>query len=241
MLSQSPLFPGLVVLALTLPLTALCDTAISVNNACQVSDCSAAGLANGALTIGTSASGNYSFSVTLADGDIYSIAGNYNNTFPGGTFVGFFPLVTYTGNKTQGNVAAVATDVLALDLLQDFTSPGNNVVWDGTYNESIPIHLSAAGSSATGNVTYDGQSVGVLGPVSGPGNFTLTNSKALAGLDGNTLVSDYNITFTFNGGTSVGTSASSPAPEPVQTIPVALGLIALLAAKTRKSRTGARS
>ena len=242
MLSQSSTLPRLVLFALTLPLAAFSSTAITANGACDFGNCTAASLAAGAIPFGGSNSGNYSFGITLADGDMYTISGSYMNTYFTGTHLGFFPTITYTCNNGN-NIPAVAQDTISLDMLQDFSSTNPNAIWDGSYNETIPLILPVAGSSATGNVKYDGQTVGVLGPVFGTGTYTLTGSANLTGLDGTPLVTDYNLTFTFPGGTAtpVGSLASSPAPEPVQTIPAALGLVALLAFKTRKSRTGARS
>jgi hypothetical protein len=239
MLLQSRLFSRLALLALTLPLAGFSAavTSISVNSTCDY-NC-AASLSAGALTVGTSSGSTFSFGVTLANGDMYTISGSYANSFPGGTFLGFYPIATYTGNSIHGAVDAVGQDTLSIDMFQDFFS-ATATKWDGSYNEIIPIDLPVAGSSATGNVSYDGQTVGVLGPVYGTGFYTLTGNAPLSGLTGTLLTTDYNLTFVFPGGTATapGSFASSPAiPEPVQTIPVAVGLIGLLALKARKARS----
>jgi hypothetical protein len=234
---QSSFLSRLALLALSLPLAAFATTAISVNGTCDLGTCTPAALAAGALTIGTSSSSAFSIPIVLADNDEYTLSGSYNNTFPSGTTFGFYPTVTYTGNSVLGNVSAVATDTLSVNMLQDYFFPGLNINWDGTYTENIPFLLSAANSSATGYLSVDGQNVGTLGSVSGPVDIVLSKSTPLTGVDGNTLVIDYNLTFTFDGGTTVGSGSGSPSiPEPVQTIPVALTLLALLALTAFQNR-----
>jgi hypothetical protein len=224
----------------------------STPTACGFGTCTAAGLAAGALG-GGAASGPFSFNVTAADGDIYNVAGTFNNTFNSGTFLGFFPTVTYEGNSIHGGIPAVAQDTITLDMLQDFTYPGNNISWAGTYSEKLPLVLSPPGSQASGQVLYStvtgtgttvdaGGTVGELGPVFGTGVYTLTGMNNISPLDGNYLAADFQFTFQFQGGTAtkVGDYISSPGavPEPAQTIPAAMGLVGLLLFKARKVRFG---
>lgn len=209
------------------------SAAFEVNGVCQTGfNCSPSSLSASALTVGTSTTGNYSFAVTLGDGDMYNVTGSYFNNFPGTTFLGFYPTVTYAGPNPS-----VAADTITLDMLQDFSSPGA-ASWDGTYNEKIPLVLPVAGSSATGQVLYDGKTVGLLGPVFGTGNYYLTQTTPLTGLTGSTLMSDYMLSFTFPAGTQPGGSAGSPVPEPAQTIPAAIGLIGLFCFTRRRSLFG---
>jgi hypothetical protein len=201
-----------------------------------------------ALNFSGTNTGSYNFNVTAADGDIYNVAGTFNNTFLSGTFLGFFPTVTYTGNTKLGAVSAVSQDTITLDMLQDFYYPGTGITWAGTYNEKLPLVLPVAGSSAKGQVLYSSadtpfETVGELGPVFGTGNYYLTGSASINPLDGNVLASDFQFTFTFGGGTDtpVGGYISSPpslVPEPAQTFPTALGLAGLLLIGARKLRFG---
>jgi len=84
------------------------------------------------------------------------------------------------------------------------------------------------------NLDTTPQSVGLLGPVFGPGDFFLSGSKLLSPLNGDLLVGDYQLTFNFNAGAPMGSSGSS-VPEPSQTIPVAIGLASLLIVNLCKS------
>jgi hypothetical protein len=214
----------------------------------------AATLAANALGFGGTNSGSYSFNVTAADGDMYNVAGTFNNTFLSGTFLGFFPTVTYEGNSTPGHPTAISADTITLNMLQDFTYPGSSISWAGNYNEDLPLVLPVAGSSASGQVLYStvtsngvtvdaGGTVGSLGPVFGTAVYDLKGTNNISPLDGNYLASDFQFVFTFPGGTgtSVGGFISSPAslvPEPAQTIPTALGLAGLLLFGVRKLRFG---
>jgi hypothetical protein len=229
-------------------------TAGSTPTTCGYGSCGSAALAAGALGSGGAAPGSFNFNVTAADGDIYNIAGTFNNTFNGGTFLGFFPVATYEGNLAHPGAAAVAQDTITLDMLQDFTYPGTGISWAGTYNEKLPLVLPVAGSQASGQVLYStvtgtgatvdaGGTVGELGPVFGTGTYNLTGMNNISPLDGNYLAADFQFTFVFPGGTAtpIGGYISSPpstVPEPTQTIPAAMGLVGLLLFKARKFRLG---
>jgi hypothetical protein len=268
MLCKSSFLSRFAILAVALPVagfSAVTGINASVDGGsvtCGSGSCTAAALAaTGApITLGpTATTGSYSFNVTAADGDVYNVAGTFANTFVSGTFLGFFPTVTYEGNSGKGTnplclTCAVSEDTITLNMLQDFTFPGSSIKWDGTYNETIPLELPVSGSSASGQVLYStvdgtgatvdaGGTVGELGPVFGTGDYTLTGSKNISPLDGNILASDFMFTFVFPGGTAtpVGGSISSPVslvPEPAQTIPAALGLVGLLLFRARKIRFG---
>jgi hypothetical protein len=156
------------------------------------------------------------------------VSGTFDNSFPLGTSLGFFPTVTLL------SASAAGADSITLDMLQDFTSGGDSTSWAGSYHENLPFLLSGAGTTAEGQVLYSTnldttpQSVGLLGPISGSGIHDLVGSKTLSPLDGHLLVGDFQFTFTFPEGAPEGTHSSSPVPEPAQTIPVAIGLAGLL-------------
>jgi hypothetical protein len=198
--------------------------------------CTAGSLSAGALTVGESTNGSYNFDITAGDGDVYDVSGTFNNTFPSTTFLGFFPTVTVVSGSAAG------TNTITLDMLQDFSTSIPSPSWSGTYNEKIPFDL-AAGTTADGQVFYSTntdttpQSVGLLGPVDGPGSFYLTASKDLSPLNGDLLISDYQLTFTFPANAAPGTSVSS-VPEPSQTIPLGIGLAGLVLFNLRKFRSG---
>lgn len=208
-------------------------TGIEANGTCEVGTCTSGGLSSGALTLGGSTSSSYNFDVS-ADGDQFDVSGTYNNTFSSGTFLGFYPTVTLL----SGTSAATVT----LDMLQDFFYGTDGTTdWSGSYNEKIPLNLSS-GTTGEGQVFYSTdldttpQSVGLLGPVDGPGNYYLTTSKTLNNLDGDLLISDYQLAFTFAADSAPGTSVSS-VPEPSQMIPLAMGLVGLLIFSVRKFRS----
>jgi hypothetical protein len=221
------------ILAMTLPVLGLSNpvTGIQVGSVptnCESGNCTAAGLAAGALTRGTGTTGAYNFDVTAADGDVYNVSGTFDNTFPSTTSLGFFPTVTLLSTTAAG------ADTIKLDMLQDFASGNDSTSWAGAYDEKLPFALSAAGSSASGQVLYGTNldttplSDGPLGPVFGPGDYDFTVNTTLSPLDGHLLISDFQFTFTFPEGATKGSSISSPVPEPSPTITVAIGLAALL-------------
>lgn len=211
----------------------------SVPTTCGYGNCTAGALSAGALTIGNSTTGSYNFDVTAGDGDVYDVSGTFKNTFPSTTFLGFFPTVTYVGSTP-----AAGADTITLDMFQDFVYGSDSTTsWSGLYNEKIPVDLSISGTTATGQVFYSTdtdttpQSVGLLPTAHGPGDYYLSGSASLGPLDGDLLISDFQLTFTFPEGAPTGSYISSPVPEPAQTIPVAIGLAGLLFFKLRKFRS----
>jgi hypothetical protein len=211
----------------------------SVPTTCGYGSCTAGALSLGALTFGNSTTGSYNFDVTAADGDVYDVAGTFNNTFPSTTFLGFFPTVTYVGTTP-----AASADTITLDMFQDFVYGSDSTnSWSGPYNEKVPVDLSISGTTATGQVFYSSdvdptaQSVGLLPTADGPGDYFLSGSATLGPLDGDLLIGDLQLTLTFPAGAPPGSSISSPVPEPTQTIPVTIGLAGLLLFKLRKFRS----
>jgi len=189
--------------------------------ACPVGSCASPD----ALTVGQAVNlTNFIFDYTFTNGDKFQIAGSYAASFPGGTSIFFNPVATYIGTS-----ASVGNDVLTLDMFQNYSSPGA-ANWDGPYTEHIPLTLSTnagAGSTVSGQIEYDGQSVGLVGPF-GPGVYDVTPPAAnLTGLNGSLLQADVDLVYDFTAGTLNGASASSSiVPEPAQALP--LGLILLV-------------
>jgi hypothetical protein len=223
------------ILALALPALGISSsvTGIEANGTCDSGTCTSGGLSAGGLTLGNTANGSYNFDVNFADGDEYDVSGTFSNAFPAGTHVGFFPTVTLISGTAAG------TDTITLDMLQDFFD-ASATSWNSPYTEQIPFDFSNADESASGQrfISSNGaptpQSVGLLA-AAGPGDTYQTASASLTGLNGNTLITDYQLKFTFDEGAPGGSSISSPVPEPSQMIPVAIGLVGLLIFKLRRS------
>jgi hypothetical protein len=217
-------------LALALPAVGF-SAAIEANTNCESASCSAAALTAAAITPGGNSVGSFNFDVTVGT-DMYKVTGTYFDTLSttDRVFIGFFPTVTLISG------VATSADSITLDLLQDFSDP-NLTKWDGSYNENIPLVLPVAGSTGQGQISYDGQSVGLLGPVSGTGVYNLSATKnPLTPLTGSLLSADFMLTFTFPKGTPDGGFASSPSPEPAEAYSMAIGLGLLGLAFFRNAR-----
>jgi hypothetical protein len=141
------------------------------------------------------------------------------------------PVVTYTGAS-----ALATSETIDVDFFQNYyaAGPGN---WDGTYSEQIPFELDVDGT-ASAEYFWDGQGVGLVGPFSGPGTTNTTNSAYLIGLDANTLSTEAEFSFTFAAGSAPGSvnESVSATPEPVETIPLALAMAALVFFQLHRNR-----
>ena len=190
---------------------------------------------NGPTVTANSAYNAISFNqvVTLSDGDVYDVFGNYYSSYTDttGTKVNINPTVIY-----QGSSPSVANDNISIVFTQQFfdSRPGT---WDGHYTSTTPVNFSGsvgAGSSVTAEVFYDGQSLGSKTGTSG----VLNSAADLTGLTGDTLTSTYDITYSLNAGTQPEAGASSSSvPEPTEALPVGLGLAGLLYAMARRKRS----
>jgi hypothetical protein len=211
---------------------------IQINGACIQGACPPPSGTSDAVQFGQSIPlTNGSYLLSFGDGDQYSIAYSYSASYTAaGTLIFIDPAVTYTGITPS-----VGNDVINFNFFQNFysDSPGT---WDGAYTENIPISISGdvgAGTTATGQLLYDGQSIGLEGPY-GPGYNDGTNSKNLTGLDAPTLAGEYEFTYDFAAGSQPGSGGSSPAPptatpEPAQTLPLAFaGMILIAIARWRR-------
>ena len=227
------LFSGLTIV---IPFAAK-SAAVDVNGTCEIGVCSPVG----ALSSGQSASGAMNFTYTFGDGDAYAVTGTYATSYStaAGNEIAFDPIVTYMGASPS-----VGTDTMTLTLLQNFFDPTPGT-WAGNYGETFPLVLSdsAAGSSISGEVLYDGQSVGLIGPF-GNGSNTGIKTTALdfGALDtSSTLTGALKIYITFGQGTPTGASARSLAapavPEPALFVPGGLCLLGLVFAARRRNRS----
>jgi hypothetical protein len=159
----------------------------------------------------------FNFDVTV-NGDSYDISGDYSasnttNSPSGTTDFGGDVTATYIGGTPTAQ-----SDVLTIDILQDFTVPGTYSL-AGTYDEGafVGINGAATGSSYSFQILYNGDSVGLLGPYTTSG--THSSSTYLA-LGGTSLDADSQFTFDFAAGTPHGASMTTT-PEPGGLIPVA--------------------
>jgi hypothetical protein len=231
-------------LALALPAIALPSTVTGVAKSGTSTVTTATGSAPAAVgsvvlagpTVGPNSAYNatsFNQVVTLADGDVYDVSGNYfaSYTDAAGTAIHINPTVVY-----EGSSPSVANDNISIIFTQQFfdSRPGT---WDGTYTASTPVNFSGlvgAGSSVTAEVFYDGQSLG-----SGTATGGVINSSAnLTGLNGDTLTGTYDITYSLNAGTQPGAGAnSSSVPEPTEALPVGLGLAGVLYAVARRKKS----
>lgn len=193
--------------------------------ACPVGNCGS-DLQTSALIAGQSIPNTpFSFSYTASSGDQFQISGNYSAGFPatsGPLSLGTNFFVTYTGS------APAAGDTFTVNLLQDFNGggPGN---WNSPPNYTEHVDATVGNfTTFTANDCFDSNTacVGSVGPL-GPGTYYDNVTSALTGLNGQYLAEDFEFTFNFAAGAPGGTTDTvlPNAPEPVQTIPVALGLL----------------
>jgi uncharacterized protein (TIGR03437 family) len=188
------------------------DTAIritaGVNSICMVGSCDDVSLQVGALNNSGNAdsipSTPFNFTYTFpATTDKYILSGSYLSSYDESGIV-FTVLVaaTYVGNS--GGTSSQG-DSFTLDFLQDIFDNGPGT-FDGTYTETLPVTL-AANTSVAGNLFWNGQGVGALGPFVGPGSFDGFTSNNLARLDGDYLEGDFRFTFNFVTGAVPGATA----------------------------------
>jgi hypothetical protein len=214
------------ILVICIAATCAKPAAIDVNGTCEVGNCSSVDSLSLGQSIGLSPF-NFNY---VAGADTYNLSGSYAASYTAsGTFIAVFISAIYTGSSpSTGN------DTLTFNMLQNYFNSGPGT-WDGTYTEHVPLVIGGQvgpSSSVTGNLFYDGQGVGQVGPFIGSGSYNADQSANLTGLDGDTLAADFQFVFDFTPGTQPGAGAtvafSSTVPEPAQTIPAALALSALL-------------
>jgi hypothetical protein len=176
---------------------------------------------------------SFNQTVTLADGDVYNVSGSYfaSYTAAGGTSISIDPVIKYLGSS-----ATATNDAISISFTQAFFDTRTGV-WDGHYTSSTPVNIMGsvgAGSSLTAEVLYDGQSLGAMTGSSG----VLTSAADLTGLTGDTLTASYDLTYDLNAGTEPGASiSSSSVPEPVEALPVGVGLMGILYIAARRLKS----
>jgi hypothetical protein len=183
---------------------------------------------------GTAGPTSFNQTVSFGNGDVFDVTGTFSAAYnSGGTSLSINPIVTYVGSAPS-----VGNDSISISYTQPYfnSSPGS---WDGTYTETIPvvpIGAVGAGSSISGQLSYNGQGLGVLTGSSG----VLTKSANLTGLTTDTLTADFELTYNLNAGTDPGAGISSPAssavPEPTEALPVGVGLAGVMYAVARRRK-----
>jgi hypothetical protein len=209
--------------------TAAQATVLEINGTCQVGSCST--VMADAITSGTTIPVTpFSITYTTANTDRFGITGTFTASYgSAGSLFGVTLDVKYLGNSSTG---VSQGDTLTVDFLQDIFDSGPGT-FNGTYTEVIPLAMSGtlgSGSNVSGQLLWDGQSIGVVGPLVGDGSLTGTKSANLTGLTGNYLSGDFNFVVDFAQGTMPGAQSivSNSVPEPAETIPVALVIGAAL-------------
>lgn len=193
---------------------------IQINGTCVLGTCPPPSGTSDALQFNQSiglTTGSYS--LTLGT-DQYSITWSYSASYTAaGTELSIDPVATYIGASPS-----VGNDTIDFNFFQNYydNSPGS---WDGAYTETVPLDLSGnvgAGSTVSGQLFYDGQSLPLVGPF-GPGSHFGQYTETLSGLTDPTLAAEYEFIFDFQAGTETGASASS-VPEPYEVLPLGLTL-----------------
>jgi hypothetical protein len=239
MTSTRNFLPCVLILGLSLcaPFTAKSGS-IDVNGTCEVGCSSQQFLSNG-----MSDAGAFNFLYTFADGDVYDIFGNYSASYStlNGSTIAIDPEFTY-----EGTSPSVKNDTLDLSFSQGYFDT-SCCTWAGTYTESVPLSLGASAgpkSTISGQLLYDGKSVGLVGPF-GPGTYFVTQSANLdfgALDDSPDLLGDYQFSVKFARGALPGASAGSTnTPEPVTPLLCGLGLIMLGGFARSRKRSGKTS
>ena len=178
------------------------------STSCEVGNCASPGTLSPGDSVGTTA---YSFIYTFANTDKYFVAGSYSASGAAPS-ISFSATATYLGNSTS---TASASDTLSVDLLQFFSYNDNP---DGTYDESATLSQAnvAPGSYVTSELSFGGQGIGLMGPLTTLGSQSFSMSAVLTGL-ANPNEADFNYTFHI--------AAGSPAvPEPAEAGFLALGI-----------------
>lgn len=206
---------------LLLPLSAQ-PAAISANGTCQIGNCTSPGTLSQGQSTGPS---TFSFVYTFSNTDMFEVSGGYYAS-GNGPNIEFGATAAYVGNSTNSPSHA---DMLSVDLLQDFSSTSS---LDGVYNYGATLSQAnvASGSYVTADLSFGGQSLGMVGPYYGIGSENVGSGAVLNGLGDQTLA-DFNYTFSIAAGSPV-------VPEPADLGLVALGLLGLIGLTLRRRKSG---
>jgi hypothetical protein len=212
--------------------------AISANGTCETGNCSTPDTATN-----TFLTNPFNFAYTFANTDSYQVQGTVYSidVVTDSSFgIQLTPVVTvtYLGN---GSGTASATDILALDFLQNYSVlPGL-----GTYLESAGGTFGPGlgnASSASGQFSVAGQVFPLLGPFSPPpATFSDVVSNLSASTSSDTALATYEFTLTFGSGSEVGSyvginTPPTETPEPPALWLLAGGILVLMVVKAWRAR-----
>jgi len=191
-------------LVTTLAIVALSSVAsaaaITVNGTCQVGTCGSPD----AVASGNALSTAFNFVVTLPNSDQYRIVGDINSsagTAADLTVSVVSPFtVSYMGNATG---TSSATDVITLDVLQNFTLAFTLRSSFETAQGGFGGALSA-GSSSQVQLVINGQALPIMGPFPSPASFSVKSQSYSLSSPSNTVQFDVRHVFTFAAGSGVG-------------------------------------
>jgi hypothetical protein len=176
------------------------SAAVQVNGVCQVGNCfkpDTVGFGGALVT-------NFDFIFTLSNTDRYRVLGKIvsTNTSRNVLFPPFS--VTYLGNALG---TPTATDVLTIDLLQNFEIPiqsgGVATKVYGSFDGPI-----AGQSSIRGQLFYGSLALPPLGPFSPPQSFSASTSATFSGI-GDPVLQHFRRVMTFGAGSGVGAQIRS--------------------------------
>jgi hypothetical protein len=227
MLSASQ--PRLVLLAVLLVAPSLClASSITLNGACEAGTCPPVG----SLAPGGSIPATLFNFIASVNGDMYDIFGEYSASNTTSSPSGFTATQFNVTADYMGPAPTTGADALTIDDLQDFTVPGTFSL-TGTYNESTFATFGGSGGSLTYQAFYNGDGLGLLGPVTSPQS--LSSSKDLM-LTGTSLDVEAQYTLVFDAGTTRGSEITST-PEPTGLVPAtAILALCLGVSAIRRSR-----
>jgi hypothetical protein len=176
--------------ALSFAAPSLCQAGIvNANGTCEVGDCHGSNVLSYGSTTGQQP---FSFFYRFPNTDTFNVTGLYSaSSSSSGTQIEFNVRAYYLGNSTH---TASANDTLVIDLLQSYDFPFD---LNGTYSYSNSFHVGkfvSPNSTAQTDLYYEGRGVGVIGPFTGPGNFSGSASADIGGLT-HPLSADYRYTF----------------------------------------------
>lgn len=215
---------SLVAFLLLLPSVVLAGD-IQIDGVCVLGTCPPPTGTSDALQLGQSIGPTPGSSSVAFGADPYSVAWTFAAAYTAlGTSLSVDPVVTYTGASPS-----TTNDVITFNFFQNYYDASAGT-WNGAYTETIPLNILGnvgAGSTASAELFYDGQGLGLVGPF-GPGYHYGQNTVSLTGLTASTLSAEYEFTFDFQPGTLTGASESSPVPEPYQALPLGLALAGLV-------------
>jgi len=189
------------------------------------------------LGSGGSTSGTFNFTYVAADGDWFTISGNYQATNPasGNTSITFNVDAKYVGFGGVNSSASAGADTFTVTYRQDYDLALSNYfaefgTLDGFYTEDTHSSITGApGGSWQAQLFYNGQALPVLGPFTGPSFASNGSGTALTGFgSSSTLDAAYVFTYDFRAGTPAGSGFSSTAADPIPPTPAPSSLLLII-------------